>query len=200
MNPLYPYFLAGVYGVSGGSHVAVFVVQAVLDAASCAMIAWLGWTFFGRATAVLAGFLAALYGPLVFYCGALLTPTLVLFLVVCGLVLLARWRQSRSSRLCFWAGVFLGLAALGRGSSALLVVMSLGCFRLETGSWRRVARPWGLVAIGAGLVIGTMVMRDRVVEGHVVPVSANVAAFYVGHNPDATGLYAMPSFTSGAGF
>ena len=200
MNPLYPYFLAGVYGVSGGSHLAVLVVQAVLDAGSCAMIAWLGCTFFGRGTGMLAGVCAAFYGPLVFYCGALLTPTLILFLVLVGLVLLARWRTLRSSRWCFWAGVFLGLAALGRGSNALLAVLSLGFFRIETGRWRRVVKPWGLVLVGAGLVIGAMGVRDRIVEGHVVPVSANVAAFYVGHNPEATGLYQMPSFTSGAAF
>ena len=200
MNPLYPYFLGGVYAVSGASRLAVFVVQAVLDAGSCAMIAWLGWTFFGRATGMLAGLGAVLYGPLVFYCGALLTPTLVLFLVVCALVLLARWRMLRASRLCFWAGVFLGLAALGRGSNALLVVLSLGFFRIETGAWRRGVKPWGLVLVGAALVIGVMALRDRMVEGHLVPVSANVAAFYIGHNPEATGLYQMPSFTSGAAF
>lgn len=200
MNPLYPYFLALGYAVSGASRLAVFVVQAVLDAGSCAMIAWLGWTFLGRGTGVLAGVCAAFYGPLVFYCGALLTPTLVLFLVVCALVLLARWRVLRASRWCFWAGVLFGLAALGRGSNALLVLLSVGFFRIDTGSWRRVVRPWAMVLVGAGLVIGTMAMRNRVVEGHVVPVSANVAAFYVGHNPEATGLYQMPSFTGGAGF
>jgi len=90
MNPLYPYFLAGVYTIFGASQFAVLVVQAVIDAGSCAMIAWLGWTFCGRATGVLAGVIAAVYGPLVFYCGALFTPTLILFLVLVGLVQLAR--------------------------------------------------------------------------------------------------------------
>ena len=95
--------------------------------------------------------------------------------------------------------MFFGLAALGRGSNALLVVLSLGFFRIETGSWRRVLRPWGWVLIGATIVVGAMAVRNRAVEGHVVPVSANVAAFYIGHNPEATGLYAMPSFTAGTG-
>ena len=200
MNPLYPYFLALVYAVSGASRFAVLIAQAVLDAGSCAMIAWLGWTFLGRATGVLAGLAAVFYGPLVFYCGALLTPTLILFLILVAMVLLTRWRSLHASRWCFWAGVMFGLAALGRGSNALFVLLSLGFFRIETGTWRRAMRPWFLVLVGATVVIGAMAARNRVVEGRVVPVSANVAAFYVGHNPEATGLYAMPSFTSGAGF
>jgi Tfp pilus assembly protein PilF len=136
----------------------------------------------------------------VFYCGALLTPCLISFLVLLAMVLLARWRELRGLRWCFWAGVCFGLAALGRGSNALFALLSVGFFRIETGGWRRAARPWLLVLVGAALVIGGMGLRNGSVGGKAVPVSANVAAFYIGHNPEATGLYAMPSFTSGAGF
>jgi len=200
MNPLYPYFLAAVYAVSGASRFAVFFVQAIMDAGSCAMIAWLGWRFFGRWTGVLAGVLAAFYGPLVFYCGALLTPTLILFLLLVALVFLARWITERRGRWCFWAGVFLGLAALGRGSNALFVLLGLGVFRVGTGNWRGVFKPWLAMVVGAALVIGPVVLRNRMVEGHLVPISANVAAFYIGHNDEATGIYQMPSFTAGASF
>jgi tetratricopeptide (TPR) repeat protein len=200
MNPLYPYFLAGVYAVGGGAKLTVLAAQAVLDAGSSAMIAWLGWRFFGRGTALLAGFAAALYGPFVFYTGALLTPTLILFLLLVAVVLLAEWKVGRRGWVVFGAGVLLGLAALGRGGNALLVPLLLVFFRVETGNWRRALRPWATLTVGAALVIGGATARNYAVERKLVPISANVAAFYIGHNDEATGLYQMPSFTSGAAF
>ena len=200
MNPLYPYFLALIYAIGGGARMLVLVVQAGLDAASCAMIAWLGLRFFGTGTALIAGLGAAFYGPLVFYSGALLTPTLILFLLLVAFVLLARWIDEGRGRLCFWAGVCLGFAALGRGSNALLVPLLLIAFRAHAGSWRRALGPWLRVFVGATLVVGVLVVRNRIVEDRFVPISANVAAFYLGHNPEATGIYQMPSFTTGAAF
>jgi hypothetical protein len=47
MNPLYPYFLAGVYAMGGGAKLLAYAVQAGLDAASCATIAWIGIRLFG---------------------------------------------------------------------------------------------------------------------------------------------------------
>jgi tetratricopeptide (TPR) repeat protein len=200
MNPLYPYFLAGVYALGEGSKLLAFGVQAGLDAASCAMIAWIGIRLFGAWTGGLAGLGAAVYGPLVFYTGTLLTPTIIVFLMLVTTVLLVRYQMRPGWRWALSAGIVLGLASLGRGNNFLLVPLAALFFRIHGGGWKPALRHGLLFAAGALFVVGGMTARNYLVEGKLVPISANFAAFYVGHNPGATGIYQMPDFTSGAGF
>src|SRR5262249_42014255 len=53
--PGYPYFVAAVYALLGRRIMAVALVQAVLDAASCSLLAAAGSRWFGRRVGVLAG-------------------------------------------------------------------------------------------------------------------------------------------------
>src|SRR5262245_24634163 len=53
--PLYPYFLATVYSIFGHEPMAVRLVQIVLGAASCVLLALAGRSFFSRHVGLLAG-------------------------------------------------------------------------------------------------------------------------------------------------
>src|SRR2546427_342326 len=65
-SPGYPYLVAAVYAVFGRSVTAVATVQALLDAVSCGCIAVLGRRWFNWRVGLLAGALAAGYGPLIY--------------------------------------------------------------------------------------------------------------------------------------
>ena len=68
--PGYAYFLAAVHRVLGRSPTAVALVQVLLDALTCALVVGLGRRWLGARAGLLAGVLAAAYGPLVYFTGA----------------------------------------------------------------------------------------------------------------------------------
>lgn len=200
MNVLYPWFLAGVYRLFGENPDAARLVQAGLGAVNAALVLALARRWFDRPTACVAGLLAAIYPPSIFYSGTLLTPVLIETFCLLTLLALAAWTRQQRSALLVLAGLSLGLAALGRGNSILLVPLSLFFFRHKTGEWRRALRPWSAFALATLSLLGLVSARNFAVERQFVPISANYAAFYIGHHPGATGLYVMPGFVTTAAF
>ena len=87
-NPLYPYFLALIYRCCGYTLFFVKLFQSVLGGLTCWMVALIGRQVFGRATGVLAGLMAALYAPFIFYEGTLTISTLGTFLCLLTVILL----------------------------------------------------------------------------------------------------------------
>ena len=77
--PGYPFFLAAAMAVFGRGITAIACVQAVLDALSCVLIACIGQQWFGRRAGIVAGLIAACYGPLIYFSAEVLPPTLFLF-------------------------------------------------------------------------------------------------------------------------
>jgi tetratricopeptide (TPR) repeat protein len=194
MNVLYPYFLAGVYALFKGPWTSALPAQAFLDSLSCVLLYRVGIPFFGRAVALGGAALAVLYGPFIFYSGALLTPALIGFLGLLALFLLTRYERSPGPLLAIAAGLAIGLATLGRGNNLLLLPTGLVCF--GRGRIRDA-----LLFLAAGLSLSVLVSaRNYRVEGHAVPIAANYAAFYIGNNPEATGLYTMPPWVTSARF
>jgi 4-amino-4-deoxy-L-arabinose transferase-like glycosyltransferase len=201
MNALYPYFVALGYKLAHGSTFAVLVAQAVLDAATCTLTAWMGARLVAPIVGVLAGALVALAAPLVFYTGALLTPTLLTFLVTAGTAALVAWGGGRRARWALLAGLAFGLATLGRGNYALMVPLAWGVFawaggRGAGGAWA----PWSLFLAAWVVPVAAIAARNWTATGAWVPVAANYAAFYVGHNAAANGVYVAPPWIVGAEF
>jgi tetratricopeptide (TPR) repeat protein len=191
VNVLYPWFVALCYRLFGPALFSALAVQVALDALTCTLAAWIGARAFGRAAGIACGVLLALCGPLVFYAGALLTPTLVAFLGAVTLASLALWTGDKHAHWAALAGVALGLATLARGNNALFLVLALPGFLLLAP--RSVAlRAWAAFAACALVPPLLATLRNLVVTGHPVPVAANYAAFWIGHNPLANGLYVLP--------
>ena len=196
---LYPWFVAATYAASKGVLLFTLQVQALLDALTCVAAAWIARRHFGAAAGVVAGVLLALCGPLVFYSGALLTPTLVTFLATLALAALTLWQGNGRARWTAVAGLLVGLATLARGNNALLVPLALPGFLLVSKDGRGPAlKAWATFAACAFAPALLATLRNFAVAGHPVPVAANYAAFWIGHNPLANGLYVLPPWaTSG---
>ena len=90
------------------------VTQAILDAGSCFFVYTLARKLFDFPTALLAGIVAAVYGPFIFFTGTLLTPTLITFLGLTTLLLLVRYQENPKWSWALGAGAVLGLATLAR--------------------------------------------------------------------------------------
>ena len=175
--PGWPYLLAGVYEVTGARGTAGRVAAAVLGTLSVLLIYLIGDAAFGRTVARWAGWLAAVFPPLVFMSGWLGAESLFVFVMLAAVF--ATLRARGSPHLVRWAlaaGFACGLAALTRANGMVLiapVVLALAAtagFRLRRPSMRPLLAPF--VALVAMVVtVAPWTIRNAVVFGEFVPVS-----------------------------
>jgi 4-amino-4-deoxy-L-arabinose transferase-like glycosyltransferase len=153
-DPLYPYLLAAVYATLGTRPAVVYAVHALAGVACVWLVYSITSALFGRASAVIAGIAAALYGPLIFY------ETLRLREVAITLAALAAVRAAMSAlalrRASPWfaAGLAAGVAVLLK-SSALLFAGALAAIIAwrERDDMAEVARAAGAFAAGIAIAM-----------------------------------------------
>jgi tetratricopeptide (TPR) repeat protein len=189
--PLYPYFLAVIYRILGDGIAAVRLIQAVIGAASCTMLAAAGISLFGRYGAI-GGLGLAIYPPAIFLDGLVEKSSLVTFFTAALLALLAVPATHFTSRRCLGVGLILGLLALTRENALILGVpvflwIVAGPF---PGPWRaRLAR--GLVFVaGCALMLFPVGVRNLALGGEFHLTTSQLGAnFYIGNHAGADGTY-----------
>jgi Tfp pilus assembly protein PilF len=140
---------------------------------------------------VIAAVGLAVYGPALFYDGALLTPSLLLALTLAA-VFLAMDAGAGRVRAALGLGLVTGLMVLGRANNALLLP-AFAAVMLRRG--RGAAGPTALFLAAAALVVLPVTIRNWRESGEIVPVSANGGmALWAGNHEGATGIYSEPSF------
>jgi hypothetical protein len=130
--PGYPIFIAGVYSVFGhGDDTGVRIVQALLDTATCALIALITFLWepekkFKRRSSIAALVLAALCPFTTIYVATILTETPTMFLAVAmSLTATLALNETRNGKvLLLWVatGLLCGLAVLFRPDSGLFAL------------------------------------------------------------------------------
>ena len=188
--PGFPYLLAGIYRMSGGSHLAAVAVQMILGCLSV----WLLFSMVCRALGPGAGLVAALllgchWAPIYFE-GELHAPALLIALQLAFAACLLRFRDARSPGWLAGAALALGLAVLTRPNA--LLYLPAACLWL---AWvgRRRARPWRRDALWlcAGVLLSVLpaTLRNRAASGQWVPVTTNFGInLYLGNHAGADGL------------
>src|SRR5438876_299648 len=164
--PGYPYFLAGVYVLSGDSIDAARVVQALLGTLTVALIGFIALRLFGPRPAMVALWLAAVYPPLVLSSFTLISEAVFLPLVLGALALALHLRGSPRLgwRGAAAVGLLVGLAVLVRSVSAVLLlplaIPLMG--RGPSGGWRRLKLP-AIMALATLLTVTPWLVRNVVV-------------------------------------
>jgi len=195
MSPLYAYLMGLVYAVFGAAPWAVMALQGILGTATVWMVFRISARLAGRTAALIAAGSAAVYAPFIFYDSTLLTSELILFLS--ALILnftcdaLERDRPSDLWKL----GVAIGLSALARPMALIfLPFLALLLLVRRKNLWLKKA---GLVVLAAFLVLLPVLIRNLIVGGEAtLTTSSGGMNFYVGNNPNATGLYWEAPFIS----
>lgn len=171
------------------------VMNAVLGAASTALVFVLGRRLFGRLAAGAAAFLHAVFPGQVFYTGTLLSEPLFTFLLMAGLTALF-WERPRPGetpwvRLAV-GGLFLGAATLTRAITLLLPVA------LFVFWWWAYRRPRVAVLHAGVVLVGILAfavpwsVRNTVRLGTPVMISTNAGDdLCIGHHEGATGAFVM---------
>jgi Flp pilus assembly protein TadD len=185
--PLYPYLIGTLYALFGRDLLVVRLVQAVVGAVSCALLAGAGMRWFGRRTGILSGLLLAAYAPSIFF-DALIQKSVLDGLLVAGLLLALAVREDAGIGRPVISGVLLGLLVLSRENAiALLPVVVIA-------EWSRRAHrrlPAALTAVAATtLVLAPVAIRNLAVGGELHLTTFQLGPnFYIGNSARATGTY-----------
>ena len=209
--PLYPYFLAGTYAVSGGSYLAPRVAQALLGTLSAGGVLLIARHYFGRWTGFAAGLVAATFWLFVYFEGELLIVSLAIALDLAALWCFIHASERGAPRLALASGLLLGLSALARPNilafAALAFVWLLIRARADARAEaleRREARAGSpprkraaarlrprhalLLLLGCLLPIVPVTVRNVIVSGDLVLIASQGGLnLYIGNNPQADG-------------
>ena len=186
--PVYPVFLAAVIRVTGVPPQAdqpllraVRIIQAALGGALVWLVAWLATRAAGPKAGAAAGWLAAVYPPLVWTPAYIWSETLFSVLALGCVAVLSLDRRSRGLYLA--AGALAGLAVLTR--PAMLFFLPLATLWLV---WRREWRGGVLLALACVIVIAPWTIRNARAHGRFVLVaSEGGVTFWTGNHPLAVG-------------
>lgn len=186
---LYPLFLAAGYLVSGGSIIAVKVLQLALGALTCVLVCFLGIRVFDRRTGVLAAAVTALYGPLVFFENELLATGWAAFWSAALMLLVLKCERDRSIAAFLMLGLCGGLAVITRATFLpFLAAASIWLLVKLHGSVKKrapVALRGGILALGFIMItlpVAVLCLKDTG-QFTFLPQSGAIN-LYIGNNPD----------------
>jgi len=188
--PLYAYFLGIVYKIFGHDYFTLRIIQALIGSAHCVIIFFIATLIFDRRAGAVAGIIAAIYKPLVFYDAAVMKAFLSSALVDAALLSLLAAIKSARYRWWILHGILTGLVALLRLNILLFVPVEAALFAVAIiwGKWKggrlRAASCALLWALGLSMAIAPVVARNWRVSGNIVIVSSYLGQnFYTGNNP-----------------
>ncbi|MFP4473259.1 MAG: tetratricopeptide repeat protein [Candidatus Omnitrophota bacterium] len=193
--PLYPYFLAVLYRLSLGHIEVIRLFQITLGSLNCVLIYLAGKEMFhSRKIGAVAGILSAVTFTLIYYDWLLMPVTLIISLSLIILLSLLNRHILTRPRQWLILGLLLGLATLGDGKFLFITLMASVWLYLDQ---RKTARLRQVVILLCGflLVLGTCALRNRLVSGDWILISAQSGlSLYAGNNPQATGTFANPEY------
>ena len=187
--PFYYFFLSCVYSIFGRDLFAARLVQSFLGGWLCLLIFLIAERCFGRKVAIVAGFLAAFYPPLVILSMRLLTETLFVFLVTLEIYLLYRMKEKPSFWSCVLGGGVLALATLTRPGILFFPFVAIPLtwigWRKGKVHFRRILLLFSVYLVAFLLPIGLWSVRNYRAEGRFILVSSQMGrVLYSSYAPD----------------
>jgi tetratricopeptide (TPR) repeat protein len=191
--PLYPYFLAVGYWLSGKSNLFVMFLQVVLSATSSLLLFLIGKRYFGAWAALVGAMLYSFYFPSIYFSTETEIPTLAVLLTLLSYYLLLDGRRTIA-----WvaSGIVLGLSVLALPSNLLLLPLYLFLASRQTDSPKGRVRRAVLFAAVVCATVAPCTVRNLVAGHRLTLVSANGGInLYIGNNEsyDRT-VYLQPGY------
>ena len=200
VSPLYVFFLALVFGLSGDSLMVARIAQIVFGTAAVGFLYLTARQWFGERVAGIAAILYVLTGFFTYSEILLLQSALDPFLAACALYFLSRAQVDGRRWLPAAAGISMGLFALNR-PNALLYGLAAAMLMAAV-SWRRSAgrtpasKAWlaaGKPAIylaGLLVVLAPNALRNYAASGEAILISSHGGLnFFMGNHAGADGTY-----------
>ena len=188
-SPLYPYMLAFIFKIFGKTPFVIRFIQIISGSVGCVLLFLIGKKYFNTRTGAIAFLFSALYGFFVFQDALVLKESTVICLNNLLLYLLLDSRHSRKTSGWFFSGIILGLIVLLRENILLYVpFIILWIFIDFREKWVKSSL---LVVAGTACLVLPVTARNFIAEKDLVLISSQGGVnFYIGNNPNATGIYA----------
>lgn len=199
-EPFYAYLLALILKLVGSAWLQMVALgfQFLLGTFFPVLLYFVGRTLLSRPIGVVAGLLAALYGPFVFYDGLLLKTSLEVYSLPLFLLLCWYTLEKPRPRAFFFLGLLLGAIALVKGNAMAFapVTVFLIFFFFKTLPWQTRSLFSGLFLAGVLTCIAPITIRNYVVGHDIVPTNYSVGlVVYQGNWWDGDGSTALvPTF------
>lgn len=198
--PLYEYFLAGVFAISGYSFKLFFPLQALLGGVTSGWVGLIGLRAFrSERVGWIAGFLAAAQPLLVNSASQPYNEEVFYFFYVASILTFLVWLDTRNPKWILLCGISSGLCMLTReNASVLLAAMAIALFIAE----RRTLDKWRAFALIVALTVATVApwtLRNYFRFGVFVPVASIVGSDFTEGNNDcvASEPISMPYWAEG---
>lgn len=211
-SPVYPWFVSLLYRVFGPSLAAVRVAQALLGTATCVLVALVTRRLFSSlAAAVVAGLVAALYAPFIFYEGMILPATLIVFLNALFLSIACAGGKPGARRLLA-AGIVLGAAVAANPPTLLIAPFALAHLAYasrgddggvsgeiagdaRSSSRAPFVRAAAVATAGFAIAAAPLAVRNYLCADEFIPLTTGGGVnFYIGNGPGANGYYSVPVY------
>ena len=194
-TPLYPYFLGLIYRIFGHSIGTAHLIQTCLGAFTPLLVYALAKKAFNsRRVPIIAGAMAAVYVPFIFYENMLLGESVSIFLMLCALRLLVRalGQADGALRAYFPAGLLFGITALLRPNITVPVIscaIFLGLYLASKKNSRGLGAAAALLLLaGHATGVSPITLKNYRLYKDFVPVAAHGGVnFYMGTNPQKGG-------------
>jgi Flp pilus assembly protein TadD len=196
--PLYPYFLALCYALSGGSVVAVKLVQLALGLTTICLTYAIGARLADSTVGLVAAALAAMYGPLFFHESMLIPEALGVPLYAGGFYACCLFLDAPSARRGALAGIMLGLACLTKAGVMPFVALFVAVLILRPAlaAARPTAGSLAALVLSFVAVLAPVTLHNVVLGGDTVLLTSHAGLnFYIGNNAQADGTFRAPRGT-----
>jgi 4-amino-4-deoxy-L-arabinose transferase-like glycosyltransferase len=173
--PLYQYFLAGVFAISGFSFKLFFPLQALFGGVTCGLLGLIaGETFKRPGAALLAGMAGVIHPVLVNAASQPYNEDVFFFLFIAAIWAFFLWFRTREIKWAVACGVMVGLCTLTR-ESGIPLLAAMGAIGIL--STPRDFKAWvacGTIALCAVAVVAPWTIRNYIRFHAFIPVAAIV--------------------------
>jgi 4-amino-4-deoxy-L-arabinose transferase-like glycosyltransferase len=189
--PLYIYFLALIFELTGGSFFWIRFIQILIGSLLPVLVMLLGLRLFKKTIAYTAAFITAFYPTFIYYDNSLLITFMMVLLTVLLVLQLYRCQEKPSGSNFLIAGLILGLAAITRPNILLLapaLLIWVWIILKPKLSLKKAIFKYVLLGLICIVVILPVTIRNYFVSGDFVFIAWQGGYnFYLGNNNNATG-------------
>ena len=187
--PIYPIFLAGIYGVFGDGYWPIRIIQSILAGLTCVIVYQLGKMVLDGQTGMIAGFICAIYPFFIFYTGFVLTETLFIFLLLMTIFFFYRSIKTPTWKNLSLTGMLAGITVLTRPTFVgFILLFYLSFIFLKGWKNKNCFKIGGVIFIFLSLTILPWTVRNFYHLKAFIPLTTmGGVTFWEGNNPYATG-------------